>query len=127
MLVTWQAKSPATRWTPLDVSTDPARSACLAKPSSRSWFARELGLLVFALVALGARSVSAEERDNCLAEHVDGQELLRQGHLRAARAVFRGCARDACPAAVRVDCAQFDAEVDGAIPTLVLRARDEAG
>jgi hypothetical protein len=41
--------------------------------------------------------------------------------------VFRACARDTCPAAVRVDCAQFDAQADGAIPTFVLRARDEAG
>jgi hypothetical protein len=66
-------------------------------------------------------------KDLCLEPYERGQELRQKGQLRAARDVFRDCTRDACPRAVRVDCAQWSSELVAAMPTLVLQIRDDQG
>src|SRR5262249_11993395 len=63
----------------------------------------------------------------CLGPYGEGQELRQKGRLRAARDVLRTCARDACPPAVRVDCAKWGSEVEAALPTVTLHAQDARG
>jgi hypothetical protein len=88
---------------------------------------RRLLLCVPLLLSAIAPRARADGRDKCLGPYGEGQELRREGRLRAAREVFRTCARDACPPAVRVDCAQWGTEVSSAVPTVIVRAKDERG
>jgi hypothetical protein len=82
------------------------------------------GVLFASLPRAGAQPPG---RDLCLAPYDQGQELRRQGRLRAARDVFRACARETCPEAARVDCTQWGAEVAATLPTVVIQARDASG
>jgi hypothetical protein len=90
-------------------------------------FGRWVGIAVLVSEARGARGARAQGRDLCLGPYEQGQELRRQGRLRAARDVFRTCSRDECPSAARVDCSAWGAEVDAALPTVIVRARDADG
>jgi hypothetical protein len=86
---------------------------------------RRLLFCVLFFLSANEPFASADGRDLCLGPYGEGQELRREGRLRAAREVFRACARDACPTAVRVDCAQWGTEVTGAMPTAIVRAKNE--
>ena len=63
----------------------------------------------------------------CIAASTGGQTLRRQGRLLAARDEMIACARDACPPIVRSSCARWLAEVDAAVPSVVVRAESAAG
>jgi hypothetical protein len=63
----------------------------------------------------------------CIAASTDGQTLRKAGKLLGAREQMIACARDACPSIVRSHCARWLAEVDAAIPSVVVRAEDGAG
>src|SRR5215470_12779397 len=86
-----------------------------------------MALVILALGCASSARARADETDECLAAHAHGQELRQDGHSRAARDAFRKCAADACPAAVRSDCAQWTAEVEAAIPSLIVDAKDAGG
>lgn len=81
---------------------------------------------VAALLA-APRPAIAQTKDECLASFELGQEERDRMHLRAARAQFAVCARVACPAVLRQDCAEQIGAVARDIPTLVLGARDATG
>lgn len=53
--------------------------------------------------------------------------MRRTGELRQARAQLITCSASLCPRAVRVDCARWLAEVESALPSVVIQARDAAG
>jgi hypothetical protein len=55
------------------------------------------------------------------------QELRKQNKLQSAREQLNVCAQAGCPGFVRRDCRSWLAEVDAAMPTLILRALDDAG
>jgi hypothetical protein len=76
---------------------------------------------------LVTQRAGAEGKGECLQHHVHGQELRARGGLRAARAEFRACAHDDCPAEVKIDCTQWLSELGTAIPTLVIEIRDADG
>jgi hypothetical protein len=63
----------------------------------------------------------------CLDAVAKGQALRDEHKVLEARAQFQVCARATCPAVVQRDCANWVAELDRALPTIVLSARDEAG
>src|SRR3954453_19637075 len=72
---------------------------------------------------LHAQSVKQE----CARAAESGQRLLKAGKLTAGRAEFLTCARDVCPGAVRPYCLRWLEEVDAALPSFVVRARDAEG
>jgi hypothetical protein len=74
------------------------------------------------VVALSAHSAAAMADDarSCIAIADEGQTLRDDGHLVAARGHFESCARPACPAPVRKQCAFWAADVEVRIPTVVL-------
>jgi hypothetical protein len=88
---------------------------------------RWVGIAVLVSEVLAARGARAQGRDLCLGPYEQGQELRRQGRLRAARDVFRTCSRDECPSAARLDCSTWGAEVASALPTVLVSARDAEG
>jgi hypothetical protein len=69
----------------------------------------------------------ADQVDACIAAAEQSQVLRRDGHLLAAHESLLVCARDACPRAIQKDCKRWLGEVEVALPTVVIRARDAAG
>ncbi len=79
------------------------------------------------LIAGSAHAQSKSPADTCADASEKGQLLKIKGSLRAARAEFLTCVDDACPPLVRKDCGQFLVDLESAIPTVVLGARDPSG
>jgi hypothetical protein len=75
-----------------------------------------------ALVCLARPAQAQPAKAQCASAAEEGQRLRAQGKLREALASFTSCASDRCPAVIRSDCSTWRAEVDGAIPTVVVRA-----
>jgi hypothetical protein len=71
--------------------------------------------------------VRADAVDDCIAAAVRGQKQQKAAQLVDARESFETCARRECPANVAKDCTAWLSEVDDAIPTLLVAARDGAG
>ncbi|MBW2524297.1 MAG: hypothetical protein JRI23_08990 [Deltaproteobacteria bacterium] len=63
----------------------------------------------------------------CLDASKAGQVQRDEGALLAAEEHFRRCAQASCPDVVRRDCATWLSEVQAAIPSLAVGARDETG
>lgn len=79
------------------------------------------------VVSLAAPAYAASEKQACIAASEKAQGLRTEGHMIAARQQLLVCARDVCPTIVRKDCARWVAEVDEALPSIVLAAKDGAG
>jgi len=58
----------------------------------------------------------------CVHAAEEGQRLRAEGKLREARESFTACAAERCPALIRSDCSGWLAEVEVAVPTVVIRA-----
>lgn len=84
------------------------------------------GWLTLTLVLIGARA-HAGPAETCADASEKGQLLRLQGKLSEARAQFRACVDDACPPIVRKDCSQFLVDLEAAMPTVVLGAKDASG
>ncbi len=85
-----------------------------------------LGLLAL-LVAVPAAAATPQDKQACIAASEKAQQLRADSKLMSSREQLLSCARDVCPAVVRKDCARWLAEVEEALPTIVLAARDGAG
>ena len=83
------------------------------------------GALGIAVVA--ACSPAFADIPACLQAAERAQPLRRGGELRAARAQLIACSSSSCPRAVRADCTQWLAEVESALPSVVIQARDAGG
>jgi hypothetical protein len=83
-------------------------------------------LSLVALAVVPARA-HAQTKEECVAAFDRGQALREHAKLRAAREQFMECARDACSAPLRKDCAAQLEEVTRDLPTIVLGARDALG
>jgi hypothetical protein len=85
-----------------------------------------IGAVTAALfVASFSPRAAAQTRDAksaCIAAYESSQVLRKEGHLQAARDALAICTRDECPTLVRTDCAGWLAEVDAALPSIVLQA-----
>jgi|GEM_PF-1444963 len=68
----------------------------------------------------------SDKRDKhaCIAASEEGQALRDDRRLTEARDRLRFCARDACPALLRKDCADWLRDVETRLPTVVLVAED---
>lgn len=81
------------------------------------------------LLVLLAPTLHADEthEDTCFDAAVAGQKARKAGELATARAAFLRCAQAACPAEVTARCVDWAAEVDGAMPSVLVAAQDEHG
>jgi hypothetical protein len=91
--------------------------------------ARSFMLLGFgaSAVIVGASPAHAQRSDPCLAAPVEGQRLQRAGRLVDARERFAICARNTCPQEIVQDCTRWLRDVEEALPSVVVAARDEQG
>lgn len=78
------------------------------------------------LIVLAAPSAAADKQE-CLAAHEDAQRLRSEGKLRSAKQKLLVCSADACPTLVRADCTKWLPEVERALPSLIVRAKDGEG
>lgn len=85
--------------------------------------------IVSVLFALGLRGrpARADDARACIDASVAGQEQRDLGQYRAGRASFVACAAASCPAPVRRDCSQWLAQIDEAMPTILVAATDSTG
>jgi hypothetical protein len=112
-------------WT-RELGSSPGKPGPRSRPRKRgaAWVARWGVLLGLAAVAPAAR---AEPPRICFDAVERGQSLRDQVKLRQARAAFLSCAADPCPALIQHDCAQWVADVDARLPTVIVTASDAAG
>lgn len=87
----------------------------------------------YTLIGLGSAALlvtaaaRADDKATCLAAASNGQNARDQHGLLEARDQFRACAAAACPSVVQNDCATWLGEVERALPSVVISARDGAG
>jgi hypothetical protein len=84
---------------------------------------RAAASLILALATVAPRA-AADSTSDCIAASEDAQSLRDRRSLLAARDRLAVCSRDVCPAPIRFDCIQQRGEVDAAMPSVVLRAKD---
>jgi hypothetical protein len=90
---------------------------------------RRVRLAAFAIVSLLASATHAADKDAdvCADLSEKGQLLKIKGKLREARDTFLECVKDKCPPLVRKDCGQFLVDLETAMPTIVVAAREPSG
>jgi hypothetical protein len=84
-----------------------------------------LGLL--AAPVLATNLAFADDKTVCLDATLQGQTFRDAHKLIEAREQFRACARQQCPAMVQQDCGGWLSEVEKALPSVVLTAKDAGG
>jgi hypothetical protein len=88
---------------------------------------RSVRLVVVGLLLLLDARPSRADDDACATAAVEGQKAERASHLLSAREQFLSCAAPTCVADIASQCSRWLAEVEQALPTLVIGARDEHG
>jgi hypothetical protein len=83
--------------------------------------------VAFAVLASSPGVARADRIDACIGKAEEGQRLRVQGKLTRARESILACSQADCPSVVRSDCSRWLSEVDGLIPSLVIRAVDSTG
>jgi hypothetical protein len=78
-------------------------------------------------VAASAAHAADPTKQECVEANDAAQDLRQAGKLRQAREKLTLCATASCPGVVRDDCTQRLAEVDSAVPHVVIAAKDAAG
>jgi hypothetical protein len=81
-------------------------------------------LLAMAFASLPAR---ADDPSACFDAAETGQKLRAAHKLIEAREKLRLCLAPTCPATMRTDCSTWFNEIESAIPTVVLSAKDATG
>jgi len=76
---------------------------------------------------IDAARAAEPTKEECIAANEGGQALRRTGKLTEARTKLLLCAVASCPTVLRDDCAERLTNVEKAIPTVVLTARDPDG
>lgn len=85
-------------------------------------------MLATGLALLAApRPARAGDRDACIDASEKGQVLRDEGKLENARQKFLFCSREVCPPLVRTDCANWLANVDARMPSIVVTAKGPDG
>lgn len=78
-------------------------------------------------VVLSSLPAQADDKAECLAAYDRAQDLRQQAKLVGARQQLLVCVRDVCPAAISRDCGQWLKEVETALPTATVSAKDASG
>lgn len=84
---------------------------------------------ILCVVTFWASSVRAEDskKAECASAYEKSQEFRTQNKLQKARELLVVCAEPSCPTFVQTDCAQWLAEVDKDMPSIVIVAKDKDG
>ena len=119
---------PPPRRPPPKIATRPTRST-RAVTKSGNQNACKLGsmrvaLSLFGVVLSASHAALADTKAECVAASEKAQQLRDDRKLIEARDQFLACARDACPAAVKKDCADQIADVNKRTPSVVVRQRE---
>jgi hypothetical protein len=69
----------------------------------------------------------ADAKKQCVSAYGESQRLKRDGKLRDAREQLIICAQVSCPASLRNECVPWLSQVEAAMPSVVVEARDLAG
>jgi hypothetical protein len=77
-------------------------------------------------LARPASATGETDKIECATSYTKGQELRRQGSLRAAREQLLVCASERC-GKIQPECVRWVTELDETMPSVVLRARDAQG
>ncbi len=85
-----------------------------------------LASLAFAL-ALPASARAAGASAKCAESAERAQSLWKHGKLLDAHAALRECLKPTCPRVVRDDCTTWEPQLDAAMPTVVVAAKNGAG
>jgi hypothetical protein len=81
----------------------------------------------FGFILGAAHAARADQLDVCIAAAEEAQQLRIDGKLASAREKLLECSQEHCGAVVRADCTKWLSEVDGLMPSLVIRAVDSRG
>jgi hypothetical protein len=92
-----------------------------------SFSSRLLRFGVALFLALQAKTALAEAPRACVEAVERGQSLRDKVKLLQAKAAFLACAASTCPEVIQRDCAQWIAELETRIPTVIVTASDSAG
>jgi hypothetical protein len=95
--------------------------------STGEWMKTRLLLAWLVPATLVAMPSLADDKAACLDAASKGQRFKDNHKLVEAREQFRVCAAVACPAVVQSDCATWLAEVEAALPSVVVTAKNAAG
>src|SRR5260370_13678131 len=87
------------------------------------------GVVTCAVASLlfAAGGAAADEMTACVSAAEVAQRQRAANGLREGRASVQVCWGEVCPSVVRNDCSRWRAEVEGSVPTIVLRAQDPHG
>jgi hypothetical protein len=88
---------------------------------------RAFASLLLAVALVGPARPALADDAACIAASESAIPLRKQGKLHDALKQLAVCAASACPAEVSADCAQRIAAIKGAMPTLILGAKDGVG
>lgn len=83
--------------------------------------------VVALVLATSFAGVAHADDKACMAAAAKGQELRDEGKLVEAKPHFQQCADAACPAPIPGYCAEWLADLNKKMPSIVLRATDENG
>jgi hypothetical protein len=70
---------------------------------------------------------AADDKQICLGAYISAQRLRNEDKLVEAREQMLLCARDVCPATLKKDCTTWAGEVEQALPSVVIEARNADG
>ena len=93
----------------------------MSRPRSCAWAA------AWTIASLATAATAHADVKVCLETAERAQPLRASGELRRARNQLIICSADTCPRAIRADCMRWLAEVEGAMPRVVVQARDPNG
>lgn len=82
---------------------------------------------VAACVAVVAAPALAQTKRACANAYTEAQVLRAKQKLREAKTQLAICAEETCPQPLRRDCVPWLAEIDKALPSIVVRAKDAGG
>src|SRR5262249_26465167 len=85
------------------------------------------GLAIGVVVLAAASADAAPTAKECTEAYVGAQHDMHDGKLLAARAKLLVCARDPCAKALRPECTQWLADVERALPSIVIAATNGKG
>src|SRR3954469_9364872 len=91
--------------------------------SHRVWWVTRM----FIGVALAGGVALADDTDACVAAYEKSQHLRKEGRFGASREQLVDCVRATCPSLVKKDCSRWTAELETAMPTVIVAARDAQG
>jgi hypothetical protein len=80
-----------------------------------------------AAVLLCATAAQADVTAVCLSSYEQAQVARKEARLRHAREQLLLCSQAGCPGATRADCVPWLAEVEKALPSVVITAKDAGG